>query len=310
MCGQGSRFLLRKDPIGKFHVALFCGSLLFYNLLKMVRKKEKENREMTFWEHLDELRGVLIRGIIAIIVLFIVAFSFKHILFDYIVLAPKNSDFITYRLLCRFGKFVGVDSFCLDTSSLHLINISLAGQFMAHMTTALIAGCIVASPYIIWEFWRFISPGLTDAERRNTRGAVLVISSLFLSGVLFSYFLAVPLMVNFLGNYQVSDSVTNQIALGSYTSAVTTMTLLMGLVFEFPVIVLFLTKIGILTPSFMSKHRKHTIIAILIIAGLITPSPDIFSQLIVAIPLYALYEISVQLSKKIFRERVKALDDN
>ncbi|MCX6245611.1 MAG: twin-arginine translocase subunit TatC [Bacteroidetes bacterium] len=274
----------------------------------MRKKFDEEGREMTFWEHLDELRSVLIRGIIAIVVIMIVAFSFKHILFDYIILAPKNSDFITYRLLCKFGKFLGTDSFCLDASSLHLININLAGQFMAHMTTSIIAGVIVASPYIVWELWRFIAPGLTPEERRNTRGAVFVISGLFLTGVLFSYFLAVPLMVNFLGNYQVSESVTNQIALTSYTSAVVTMTLLMGLIFEFPVIVLFLTKIGILTPKFMSKHRKHTIIGILVVAGLITPSPDIFSQLVVALPLYALYEISVQLSKKIYKAREKALD--
>lgn len=269
-----------------------------------MRKKTKEgNREMTFWEHLDELRSVLIRGIVVIFLLTIVAFSFKHILFDYVILGPKNADFITYRVLCKLGKLLSMDSFCLSTSTLHLINISLAGQFMAHMTTSIIAGFVVGSPYIIWELWRFITPGLTAAEKKNTRGAVLVISSLFLTGVLFSYFLAVPLMVNFLGNYQVSESVVNTIALDSYTSAVTTMTLLMGLVFEFPVIVLFLTKIGILTPAFMSKYRKHTIIGILIVAGLITPSPDIFSQLVVAIPLYALYEISVQLSKKIYRQR-------
>ena len=269
----------------------------------MKKKTIEGDKELTFWEHLDALRSVLIRSIVAIFLLFIVAFSFKHILFDYIVLAPKNADFITYRVLCKFGKFLGMDSFCLDVSSLHLININLAGQFMAHMTTALIAGLVVASPYIVWELWRFITPGLTPDEKKNTRGAVLVISSLFLTGVLFSYFLAVPLMVNFLGNYQVSESVANTIALDSYTSAVTTMTLLMGLVFEFPVVVLFLTKIGILTPTFMSKHRKHTIVVILIVAGFITPSPDIFSQLVVAIPLYALYEISVQLSKRIFRKK-------
>jgi sec-independent protein translocase protein TatC len=273
-----------------------------------MRKKTTEgDREMTFWEHLDELRSVLIRGIVAIFLLSILAFSFKHILFDYVILAPKNSDFITYRVLCKLGKLIGVSSFCLDTSSLHLINISLAGQFMAHMTTSFIAGFVVASPYIIWELWRFITPGLTTNERKSTRGAVLVISGLFLTGVLFSYFLAVPLMVNFLGNYQVSESIANTIALDSYTGAVTTMTLMMGLIFEFPVIVLFLTKIGILTPSFMAKYRKHTIVFILITAGLITPSPDIFSQLVVAIPLYALYEISVQLSKKIYRKREASL---
>jgi sec-independent protein translocase protein TatC len=271
----------------------------------MRKKQGDEEREMTFWEHLDEFRGVLIRGIIAVFAVTILAFSFKEILFDYIVLAPKNSDFITYRVLCKLGKMLSMNSFCLDTSTIHLINISLAGQFMAHMTTAIIAGLVVASPYIVWELWRFIRPGLTEKERKNTRGAVVVISSLFITGVLFSYFLAVPLMVNFLGNYQVSASVVNQITLDSFTSAVTTMSLLMGLIFEFPVLVVFLTKIGVLTPKFMSKYRKHIIVIILIVAGLITPSPDIFSQLVVAVPLYALYEISVQLSKRIYRSRME-----
>ena len=272
----------------------------------MSRKSKESKTEMTFWEHLDEFRSVLIHGIIAFIILSIVAFSFKHIQFDIIILGPKNSDLITYRVLCKIGKFFGVNSLCLDTSSLHIINISLAGQFMAHMTTSFIAGFIVASPYVIWEFWRFVKPGLTESERKNTRGAVLVISSLFISGVLFSYFLAVPLMVNFLGNYQVSESVANQIALDSYVSAVTTMTLLMGLIFEFPIVVVVLTKIGILSPSFMSKYRKHTIVLILLIAGLITPSPDAFTQLVVSVPLYALYEISVQLSKRVYRKKEAA----
>jgi sec-independent protein translocase protein TatC len=276
----------------------------------MKKKPLEDDHEMTFWEHLDAFRSVLIRGIIAFIVLSIVAFSFKHILFDYVILAPKNNDFITYRVLCKLGKMMGMNSFCLDTSSLHLINISLAGQFMAHMTTSFIAGFIVASPYIIWEFWRFVKPGLTPSEQKNTRGAVLVISSLFLSGVLFSYFLAVPLMVNFLGSYQVSESVVNTIALDSYISSVTTMTLLMGLIFEFPIVVLFLTKIGILTPKKMSKYRKHTIVFILIVAGFITPSPDAFTQLVVAVPLYALYEISVQLSKRIYRQKQESSDES
>ena len=168
---------------------------------------------------------------------------------------------------------------------------------------SIIAGLIVASPYIVWELWRFVSPGLTENERKNTRGAVLIISLLFLSGILFSYFLVVPLMINFLGNYQVSPSVVNQIALTSYTGSVTTMTLIMGLIFEFPVLVIFLTKIGILTPSLLKKYRKHTIVVILIIAGLITPSPDIFSQLIVAVPLYMLYEISLSISSRMYRKR-------
>jgi sec-independent protein translocase protein TatC len=271
----------------------------------MVRKKWKRNDEMTFWEHLDELRGILIRSVAAIFILSLVAFAFKHFLFDVVILAPKDSGFITYRILCKIGKLISIDSLCTDTSSLHLINITLAGQFMSHMTISMIAGFIIASPYIVWEFWRFIKPGLTQNEKKNTRGAVFVISILFMTGVLFSYFIVVPLMVNFLGSYQVSEAVSNQIALTSYTSSVTTMSLLMGLIFEFPVIVLFLTRIGVLTPDFLRKYRKHTIVVILIVAGVITPSPDIFSQIVVALPLYGLYELSLHLSVKIHRKRMQ-----
>jgi sec-independent protein translocase protein TatC len=261
------------------------------------------DKEMTFWDHLEVLRGSIIRSVIAIVAVSITAFIFKKILFDQIILAPKNNDFITYRILCKIGKMLSTDSFCFDTSSINLININLAGQFMAHMMISLIAGLIVASPYVIWEFWRFIKPGLTEHERKNTRGAVLIISMLFFTGVLFSYFLVVPLMINFLGNYQVSEAVVNQISLTSYTGSVTTMTLIMGLIFEFPIVVIFLTKIGIVSPSLLKKYRKHTFIVILITSGLITPSPDVFSQLVVALPLYALYEISLSISAKMYRKR-------
>jgi len=264
-----------------------------------------QDKEMTFWDHLDDLRGALFRSVIAIVVVGITAFIFKRIIFDYIILAPKNNDFITFRILCKLGKMLSTDSFCFDTTSINLINIELAGQFMSHMMISIIVGLVVAIPYIIWEFWRFIKPGLTEHERKNTRGAVFIISMLFLTGVLFSYFLVVPLMINFLGNYQVSAEVTNQIALTSYTSSVTMMTLIMGLIFEFPILVVFLTKVGILSPSLLKKYRKHTVIVILIISGLITPSPDIFSQLIVAVPLYGLYEISLSVSSRMYRKKVK-----
>jgi sec-independent protein translocase protein TatC len=265
--------------------------------------KKKPEKEMSFWEHLDELRALLFRCIIAIIVTMICAFIFKEFLFDHIILAPKNSDFITYRVLCKLGKLISMNSLCFDTTSLNLININLAGQFLSHMTVSIVAGFIISTPYIIWEFWRFIKPGLTPLEIRHTRGAVFIISSLFLAGILFSYFLVVPIMVNFLGNYHVSISVVNQIALNSYVGSVTTMTLLMGLIFEFPIVVFFLTRIGILNPTLLKKYRKHTIIIILITSGIITPSPDIFSQLVVSIPLYVLYEISLIVSSRIYRKK-------
>jgi sec-independent protein translocase protein TatC len=266
-------------------------------------RKKKDVREMTFWEHLDELRSTLIWSIVAIAVCGTVAFVFKEILFDHILLAPKEKSFITYRLLCKLADISSMPSLCIDPSSFQIININLAGQFMSHMTISLVAGLIVAMPFVVYQFWRFIKPGLTPTEVQHTRGGVLVISFLFLTGILFSYFIVVPLMVNFLGGYQVSSMVINQIALSSYTGSITMMTLLMGLLFELPIVVIFLTKAGIITPAYLKKYRKHTLIAILIIAGVITPSPDIFSQLLVAIPLYLLFEFSVGVSGRIYARK-------
>lgn len=179
---------------------------------------------------------------------------------------------------------------------------------MSHMNISLVAGLIIALPYVLWELWRFVKPGLTENEVRSSRGAVTIISILFILGVLFSYFIVAPLMINFLGGYVVSASVANQIALNSYVSSITLMTLLMGLLFELPVLVLFLTKIGIVTPKLLKKYRKHALVIILILAGVITPSPDIFSQLVVAIPLYALFEISVAISSRIYAKKQEPAD--
>ncbi|MCK9421748.1 MAG: twin-arginine translocase subunit TatC [Bacteroidales bacterium] len=263
----------------------------------------EEEQEMTFWEHLEELRGTLWRILIAILITSIVAFAFKEILFDDILLAPKSKHFITYQVFCRLGSWLSMPSLCVDPSQFQLINISLAGQFTSHMNISLVAGLIIALPYVLWELWRFIKPGLTETEIRQSRGAVTIISLLFILGVLFSYFIVAPLMINFLGGYAVSSAVSNQIALTSYVSSITLMTLLMGLLFELPVLILFLTKIGLVTPKYLKKYRKHTAIVILIIAGVITPSPDVFSQLIVAIPLYALFELSLSISSRIYKRK-------
>jgi len=193
-------------------------------------------------------------------------------------------------------------SLCIDPSKFNLININLAGQFISHMNISLISGLIIALPYILWELWRFIKPGLTEKEIRNSRGAVAITSLLFLTGVLFSYFIVAPLMINFLGGYEVSSSVANQISLTSYVSSITLMTLLMGILFELPVLIVFLTRIGIMTPQRLRKSRKYTLIIILVAAGLITPSPDIFSQLVVAFPLYALFELSVLISARMYKK--------
>lgn len=266
-------------------------------------RKKKDGDEMTFWEHLDVLRGAIWRSLLVAFLLSLVAFAFKEILFDTIILGPKSKDFITYRLLCKLGAALSMPSICVDPSSFQIINISLAGQFLAHMNISLIAGLIMALPYILWELWRFIKPGLTEKEVKASRGAIFVIFFLFVTGVLFSYFIVAPLMINFLGGYSVSENIKNQIALTSYVSNITLLTLLMGVVFELPVVILLLTKIGILTPKMLKKYRKHTIVVILIVAGVITPSPDVFSQLIVAFPLYGLFEISLMISSRIYKKK-------
>ncbi len=263
---------------------------------------EKE-RELTFWEHLEELRGTLWHILIAFFIASIISFSFKDVLFNDILLAPKSKDFLTYQVLCRLGSWLSTPSLCIEPTEFQLININLAGQFTSHMNISLVAGFILVIPYMLWELWRFIKPALTETEIRNSRGAVAITSFLFILGALFSYFIVAPLMINFLGGYNVSPSVSNQIALTSYVGSITLFTLLMGLLFELPVLVLFLTKIGLVTPQKLKKYRKHVAIGILILAGIITPSPDIFSQLLVAIPIYSLFELSLSVSSRIYNKK-------
>jgi sec-independent protein translocase protein TatC len=264
--------------------------------------KEKNKGEMSFLEHLEELRWHIIRSILAIGVVGVVAFIYHEIVFDKILLAPKNPSFITNRLLCQLGHLVHTNNLCINTKPFLLININISGQFTTHIMVSCIAGLIVAFPYIFWEFWRFLRPALYKHERKSARGAVFYISLLFLLGVLFGFFIVVPLSTSFFGSYAVSEQVHNQINLVSYISMVASVALGSGVVFELPILVLFLTKIGILTPEFLKKYRKHAIIVILVIAAIITP-PDIFSQLLVSFPLYLLYEISISISKRIVRQK-------
>lgn len=253
---------------------------------------------MTFWSHLEELRGHLIRSSLAVVVFAIAAFIAKDFLFTNIILAPKEPYFITNRVFCWFSQQLSMPVLCINAKPVKLINIELAGQFTTHIIVSLILGVIVAIPYIVWEVWRFIRPGLKPKEQANSRGAVLIISGLFLTGVLFAYFLIVPLSINFLGSYQVSGLVENQIALRSFITTVTTITLATGLLFELPVFVFFLSKVGLLTPETMRKQRKLAFVIIIAVAALITP-PDVFSQIMVGLPLFVLYEVSIRISKRV-----------
>ena len=240
----------------------------------------------TFWDHLDELRGCLIRMLIAIAILALVAFGMKETLFD-IVLAPRDSSFITYRLL-------GVSPF-----SIHLMNTGLTEQFMTHMRVAMYAGLLCAAPYIIYELFRFVSPGLYQNERRAGLWIVTSGYLMFMLGTLLNYFLIFPLTVRFLGTYQVSPEVENMLTLQSYTDTLISMSLVMGVVFELPVICAILGRLGILTSSLMTRYRRHAIVAILIVAAIITPTTDIFTLLIVSLPIWLLYEASIFVVKSV-----------
>jgi sec-independent protein translocase protein TatC len=266
---------------------------------KLTGKKDDDSgKEMTFWDHLTELRKRLMRMILAWFIMTIIAFLNREIIFDKIILAPKDTDFITYKWLCQLGKFLNVDGLCLAPMSLTIINLNLSGQFMTHMTISMFAGLILAAPVIIFQLWQFVMPALYDKEKRYARQAVFIMSLLFFIGVLFSYYFMVPWTLNFLGTYQVSALVANQISLSSYISTVTSTILSVGLVFELPVVVYVLSKLGIITPAFMKKNRKYAFVIILILSAVITP-PDVFSQIMVTVPLYSLYEVSILVSKRV-----------
>ena len=267
------------------------------------RKKEAvEEKEMSFWDHLDALRSHLFRSIAAILVLAIVAFINKDFVFDNIILAPKDSGFFTNRMLCKLADLVSVDALCIGNLNLVLQNINMSGQFMTHMYISIFAGLIGALPYVLWELWRFILPALQPNEKTYSKGAVVVSSLLFALGVLFAYYLIVPLTINFFGGYHVSDSVANQISLSSYISTVVSVTFGVGIIFELPILIYFLTKVGVVTPAFLKKNRKTMLVIVLIASAIITP-PDIFSQVLVCIPLMGLYELSISISKRVYKKQ-------
>ncbi|MBS0010736.1 MAG: twin-arginine translocase subunit TatC [Bacteroidales bacterium] len=275
--------------------------------MKKRRKKAKEENEMSFLEHLEELRWHIVRSVAAIFIVGIVAFIYNDIVFDTIIIAPKNPDFLTNRLLCRLGQLVNINALCINTEPFEIINIRMAGQFTTHIAVSLIAGIILAFPYIFWEFWSFFRPALYSSEKKYTRGAVFFSSLLFVSGVLFGYYLIIPLSVHFLGSYNVSAEVTNQINLRSYIGTVASITLASGLIFQLPILSFFLTKIGLVDPHFLKKYRKHSIIVILALSAIITP-PDIFSQVLVCFPLIFLYEIGIVISRRVIRKDKERLE--
>lgn len=289
----------------KFYLSLHASTMAPIMAGKSKAKNSNPDGEMTFLQHLEELRWHIIRSLVAIVIGAIVAFMFKDIIFDHIILAPNNPDFITNRLLCRLADMVNVPLLCINQNPVELISIKLTGQFTTHITISLVAGLILAFPYVFREFWSFFRPALYEKERKYARGAVTMASLLFLAGIIFGYFIIAPLSINFLGTYRVSDLVTNQINITSYIGSVTSVALASGITFELPIVVFFLARIGVLTPEFMRKYRRHAIVVVLVVAAVITP-PDVFSLILVSIPLLILYEVSIFLAARVVRQREAA----
>lgn len=263
--------------------------------------------EMSFLDHLEELRWHLIRSTLAIVIIGSVAFLMKDFIFDTVIFGPKKMNFPTYKLFCDIATFFGFDSaFCADKLPFTIQSRLMSGQFSAHIWTSIWAGFIIGFPYVLYELWKFISPGLYEEERKNSRGFILIASLLFFMGVLFGYYVVAPLSINFLGTYQVSSEVTNEFDLASYISTVRASVIACGILFELPIIIFFLTKVGLVTPDIMRKYRKIALVIVLILSAVITP-PDVASQIIVAIPVLILYQVSIYISAMVLRkERKKA----
>jgi sec-independent protein translocase protein TatC len=272
------------------------------------KRKKEEKTEMSFLDHLEALRWHIIRAVLAVIVFSIVAFINKDFIFDSIIFAPKSPQFWSNRMLAKLADLVDIPSLKINTHPLQLISIDISGQFMTHVWTSIIFGFIAASPYVIYQFWSFIKPALYENERRHASGAVLVMSALFLTGTLFGYYLIVPFSIDFLGSYSISSTVVNQINILSYISTVTSIVIAGGVVFELPVLAFFLSKIGVITPRFLKKFRRHSYVVLLVVSAIITP-PDIFSQISVCIPLVFLYEASILISARVEKARLRKLDE-
>jgi sec-independent protein translocase protein TatC len=256
--------------------------------------------EMGFMDHLEALRWHIVRSTVVVIILSIVVFCFPDFVFGQIIFGPLRVDFITYKQLCILSdKLGGVEGLCVKEMNFSLVSNQLSGQFTTHLWISFLGGLIIGFPYILYEIWRFIRPALKNTETKPVRGFVFVSSVLFLIGVFFAYYIIVPMSVQFLGNYNITTEKFIQTlpTIDDYISLISTLVLATGLVFEMPIIVYFLTRMGIFSPAFMRKFRKHAVVVLLIVAAIITPSPDITSQMLVFVPIYCLYEISIFVSK-------------
>lgn len=258
-----------------------------------------EEKSMSFLQHLEELRWHLLRSVIAIVVFAIVGMVNYRFIFDKIIFGVTEPDFPLYRWFCALShKLYNSDKICLDVIPVETQNLEVSGQFMYLMVVGFTVGIILATPYILWEFWRFFKPALKPKEQKYTTGIVFITSLLFFVGILFGYYILTPLCVNFFVNFNLTDNIENHFTIKSFVSFITTLTLASGIIFELPLVIFFLAKLGIVTAAFLRKFRRHAMVVILILASVITP-PDIMSQILLSIPVYILYEIGIFIARRI-----------
>lgn len=270
------------------------------------RKPATTEAEMSFFGHINVLRWHLIRAAVVILVCTTLAFVYYDFIFNTLIMGPKNPNFWTYRMMCTLSERfqLGAD-FCIKEIPFNIINTEMAGQFTLQLNSALIFGLITGFPYLLWEIWRFVKPALHEKERKSATGFVAYASLLFTLGILFGYYIICPLSVNFLAHYTVSDMIQNYISIDSYLSTIATLTLGTGIIFELPIVIFILSKLGIMTPKFMRTNRRYATVLILVIAAVVTPTPDLFTMLTVSFPLFLLYEISIIVSAKVAAKRQK-----
>ncbi|MEZ4981458.1 MAG: twin-arginine translocase subunit TatC [Saprospiraceae bacterium] len=285
-------------------------SLLFSG--KKKNEPEKQEGEMTFFEHLEELRSHLMRSAFWIVIFAAAAFFAKDFIFKDLLFAPRYSDFLSYQKLCQFSNWLGFgDNLCFFPPDFEVQGVGFGELFTTHLKVSFFVGLAVAFPFILWEVWRFISPGLYQKERKAARGFVFICSILFMMGMLFGYYVISPFAITFLAGYEIEGAVAVP-TLASYVNYMVMFTIPVGLIFELPVLVYFLSRIGLVTPTFMRTYRRHAGVIILILAAIITP-PDVMTQFLVGLPLYVLYEISIFISGRVVRKmekEEKALSQN
>jgi sec-independent protein translocase protein TatC len=264
-----------------------------------------QGEEMSFLDHLEALRWHLLRSAASVVLFAIIAFFAKDFVFHEVILGPSRVDFWTFRKLCELGEWIGSDVLCINSLDFTLQSRQMSGQFTMHISASILIGLVCAFPYAFWEVWRFISPGLYPKERKLVRGITFYVSLLFASGILFGYYVAAPLSINFLAGYKLDPSIQNQFDITSYIGTLSMIVLSSGLMFQLPIVVYFLSKAGIVTPKLMRNYRRHAILVILIVAAILTP-PDVFSQVLISLPLLFLYEMSIFISAYIEKKRTRS----